>query len=299
MKKILLILVLFMAGGTTYSLEKKKLLDFRYNKYSQFGEDGIIQKIFEVIGTTSKLCIEFGASDGFFCSNTARLWKEYQWKAILIEPDKKAFRKLQKNIQGYNCIAVNTYVGIHRDDSLDFLINSKLKIKEEIDLLSIDVDGNDYYIFESIKKIRPRLIICEYNTNMPAELDIYTEYTFCSDYRNNQIMGCSVGALCRLAKEKNYQLVAITDSNCFFVDSAYIDKFQDFELELHKIKIDDYIKYVIFDYIGRPLLIGKTPKFGHGIQKGGFSPWKVYNNQKLNYATARIKKWDVDSPYVR
>ena len=80
----------------------KKLSDFGHNVHSQFGEDGIIEKVFQILGTTSKRCIEFGAWDGFHLSNTANLWTK-GWAGVLIEANSAKYRELVKNVQPYNC----------------------------------------------------------------------------------------------------------------------------------------------------------------------------------------------------
>ena len=69
----------------------KRLSEHASNTYSQFGEDGIIEKIFQIIGVNSKVCIEFGAWDGFYLSNTANLWTN-GWKGILIEAEQRKIR---------------------------------------------------------------------------------------------------------------------------------------------------------------------------------------------------------------
>lgn len=95
-------------GDTT---RKPRLLDFRKTIHSQFGEDGIIEKIFEIIGTTSKVCVEFGAWDGFFLSNTAALWTK-DWKGVLIEAEQNKFLALLDNVRNYSCVPILAKVGI-------------------------------------------------------------------------------------------------------------------------------------------------------------------------------------------
>ena len=87
--------------------ETPKLTDFKENIYSQWGEDGIIRKIFEIIGTTTKLSIEFGAADGFWLSNTANLWSnDPTWSGVLIERSSSSFNQLKKNTAPYPCITL-------------------------------------------------------------------------------------------------------------------------------------------------------------------------------------------------
>lgn len=223
------------------SLEAKpKLIDYKNNVYSQFGEDGIIEKIFETMGVESKVAIEFGAYDGFSLSNTANLWtKDHQWKGILIEADKNLYNAMVRNVASYNCIPIHRKVGISAHDSLETILKEHT-LMGPVDLLSIDIDGDDYYIFKSLTTLHPRVIICEYNPSIPAHFDIYTDY--------QGSLGCSVAALQRIAGEKGYTLVAITDTNCFFVINEEYHKFENFVTDRENIRIDRYIAYIMSDY---------------------------------------------------
>ena len=222
----------------------QKLTDYRSNVYSQFGEDGIIEKIFELIGTHSKLCVEFGAWDGFHLSNTANLWTK-DWKGVLIEGNSSRFKRLQDNVRDHDCICICAYVLSSGESALESLLE-KANITEQIDLLSIDIDGNDYYIFESLENIRPRVVICEHNPTIPAELDLVAE--------ENNYFGCSVSALNRIANEKGYKLIAVTETNSFFVLDEYEKFFEQYETRLEKIKNDRYITYFITSYSGEYVL---------------------------------------------
>lgn len=231
---------------------KPRLVDFSYNKYSQFGDDGIIEKIFDIMGTTSKVCIEFGAWDGFHLSNTANLWAHKGWKGILIESEYDRFLKLRDNIKNYNCVAIHAKIGNEKNDSLDFILKSNNLNNKQVDLLSIDIDGNDYYILESLE-LKPRLIICEFNPTMPPHLDIYPKY--------NNYTGSSIAALVRMAKLKGYALIAAVGVNCFFVLNTEIHKFQDFETRFDEIikleLLEQCRKYVITSFDGKYLIVGR------------------------------------------
>jgi len=222
----------------------KLLNDFGYNKYSQFGEDGIIEKIFEIIGIQSKLCVEFGAWDGFHMANTANLWTK-SWKGILIEGNRSRFKRLQKNVSKYNCTCICAFVQSSGDSTLEILLE-KEGITEQIDLLSIDIDGSDYYIFDSLKTIRPRVVVCEHNPTIPAEIDLVAE--------EGNYFGCSVSALNRVGEEKGYNLVAVTETNSFFVLKEYEELFAEYETRLEKIKNDRYVTYFITSYSGEYVL---------------------------------------------
>lgn len=257
-KRGLFLLFLSYLGLPVWGMPR--LIEYGANRYSQFGEDGIIAKIFEVMGTGSKIAVEFGAWDGFHFSNTAALWsQDSSWKGILIEGDSERFKELKKNTAGYNCLAINAMVGIAKDDCLEALLK-KNGIKEEIDVLSIDIDGNDYHIFESLKKIRPRLIIIEYNPTIPVWYDVYAPY--CS--KNN--FGQSVGALNRIAEKKGYKLIALTLTNAFYVSKEDFKKFSEFETDLSKININDGHIVLVTTYDGKYALIkNKVANYFYGI----------------------------------
>jgi len=192
-----------------------KLIDFKKNVYSQNGEDGIIEKVFEIIGCKSSMCVEFGAWDGIKFSNTANLWKRKSWYAILIESDLDKYKELVKNTKDYECQAYNMKVDIEGYNSIDTIVHNNA-----VDLMSIDIDGEDYYIFESMKA-RPRVILCEYNPTIPTDI-WYADKTF----------GCSIKALVDLAESKGYNFVGATESNGIFVLNEYFSKFKEYETDL-------------------------------------------------------------------
>lgn len=141
--------------------------DAVFNDYSQFGEDGVLQAIFSAIGAENEWCFECGASDGLFFSNTRRLI-ERGWSAVLVEADKPAFnRLLQNNAQfGDRVTCINELLGSsHRIDGI--LAHAGAPI--HIDLAVIDVDGQDYYLFNSIMRYRPRVVMVEFDRNADGD----------------------------------------------------------------------------------------------------------------------------------
>jgi len=124
---------------------------FAGNVTSQYGEDGIIEKILEVIGENDGWCVEFGSWDGKSCSNTFSLIDEGGYSAVLIEGDSKRFKDLIKTFEGNEKVTLmNTFVGFEKEDNLDALLKT-IKIPINFDLLSIDIDGNDYHVWQAIK----------------------------------------------------------------------------------------------------------------------------------------------------
>lgn len=226
------------------------LSDFASDVYSQFGEDGIIEKIFKTIGEGSKTCVEFGASDGS-CSNTRKLWED-GWRAVLVEGQSHLSEKLNLLVNE-NCTVVNTYLTPTGPASIDEILRS-LEIPS-VDFISIDVDGIDYLIWESMA-YTPRVVCIEYNQTIPPNVAIYQ-----NNIEGHYGFGASAKALCDLAESKNYSLVYLNKGNLFFVHNneltsvaANIRTFK-----LHEVFLYEALSYVATDYSGRPFAMGNPP----------------------------------------
>lgn len=228
-----------------------KLSDMSYDKYSQFGEDGIINEIFRIIGTTSRVCVEFGAWDGFHLSNTANLWTS-GWRGILIEADPGKFKQLAERTARYDCECICARVLPAGANTIEEILRRK-GVTSEVDLMSIDIDGDDYHIFASLGSLRPRVMVCEYNPTIPAEMDLVPAL--------GNYFGCSASALVRLAAVKGYSLVALTDTNCLFVRSEYAALFAAYDTSLELLKITKYLTYLMSGYDGRYVASG-SPVYG-------------------------------------
>ena len=195
------------------------LQDYACNHNSQTGEDGIIEKILEVIGDTSGWCVEFGAWDGKYFSNTFELIRNKGYRAVLIEGADDRFHDLVKTFSGNDrVIPMHALVGFGIEDNLDKLL-STTEIPEDFDVLSIDIDGNDYHVWKSTTRYRPKVVVIEYNPTIPSAV----EFVQPADMNINQ--GSSILSLYNLGKEKGYELVSATDLNCIFVDGRYYEKF--------------------------------------------------------------------------
>ena len=200
--------------STSSNSPAKSLSTYARNVFSQFGEDGIIERILELIPDRNHWCVEFGAWDGIFLSNTFNLIKNHGFKAVLIEPDTAKFRELQRNLETYDATLINEFVTFEGQNTLDSLLGAT-KIPKDFDFLSIDIDGNDYYVFESLGTYRPRLVCIEFNPSIPNEVD----YVQPRDFHIKR--GASALSLVNLAKSKRYELVSSSHANLMFVDALY------------------------------------------------------------------------------
>lgn len=187
---------------------------------SQFGEDGIVEKIFEIIEPKSKWCVEFGAWDGVYLSNTCNLIRAHHWNAVMIEGNAAKFEELKNNYKGMkNVKPLHKLIGFRKGkDTIDQALK-RTSIPGDFDLISIDIDGNDYHIWRSIEIYRPRVVVIEFNPAIPNDVEFIQD----RDMSVNQ--GASLLALIELGKRKGYELVATTNCNAFFVVSDLFRKF--------------------------------------------------------------------------
>lgn len=200
--------------------ESTWLLKHRNDVTSQSGEDGIIAKIFEVIGEHGKICVECGAWDGKYCSNTHTLIRHKGWTGYLIETDAERFKTLQETYRGNpNAKLINRLVRLDRGDGTMDEILAEHGCPAEIDLLSIDIDGSDYYIWEGMADCSAKVVVIEFNPSIPNDVIFVQDRSF----EINE--GCSLLALVGLAREKGYELVCVTQWNAIFVRIEYFDLF--------------------------------------------------------------------------
>jgi hypothetical protein len=188
-----------------------RLLDFAANVYSQCGEDGILAKILETLSERDGWCCEFGAWDGAHLSNTRHLIESAGYSAVLIEASRQRFEQLrQRHETNPKVTALNARVGFTPTDGLDALL-SGTTIPRDFDVLSVDIDGNDYHVWQAVTAYVPKVVVIEFNPTIPTEVD----YVQPADPRIQQ--GASVAALVRLARQKGYDLAAVTSWNAVFV----------------------------------------------------------------------------------
>ncbi len=227
-----------------------KLSDYAFDEYSQFGEDGMVEEIFNRIGEESRVCVEFGAADGNSCSNTKKLWKN-GWEAHLIEGDTNLFQLLQKTTEAVKECYV--YQGMVQPEGNQSIDNFLLHIDKPIDFMSIDVDGADYLIWKHMQ-LKPRVICIEYNESIPPHISLYQSNV-------HGYVGSSAKAFVELAKDKGYFLIGMNKANLFFVSTAEYGPFGTLETELNQLFPYEDLAYVSTSYSGRPFIVG-TPPWG-------------------------------------
>lgn len=189
------------------------LLAHARNVHSQNGEDGILEHIFSVLPGhgAERYCVEFGGWDGRHLSNCCSLIENHGWSGCFIEADERKFGELLANHGANERVrCIRRFVEFEGPDSLDSIL-AAAGAPADLDLLSIDVDGIDYFIWEGLQRHRPKLVVIEFNPSIPNDV-IFVQP---KDNRVNQ--GCSLLALIVLAKMKGYELLCCTSVNAFFV----------------------------------------------------------------------------------
>lgn len=180
--------------------------------HSQNGEDGVIEIFFSVNKPESRFCVEFGAADGYWLSNTLNL-RNKGWSCLLLDT-------------GYE----NPTINLHKELVTAENINStfaKHQVPTNLDFLSIDIDFNDFYVWNALNEIyKPALIAIEYNCSFGPVEDKTVIYNPTTVWDGTDYHGASVMSLYLLARAKGYSLIHVESgcTNCFFARDDIIEK---------------------------------------------------------------------------
>jgi len=192
--------------------------------YSQHGEDGVIQALLKHIPTKHQYAVEFGAYDGEYMSNSRHLIKDHGWNALLIEPDPRFYKKLHQLYRNTPRVTMlNEF--IYKEN-----INSLFKraaVPKDFDVLSIDVDGPDYYLWQALTEFEPKIVLIEHNPGFPPGVKYIVAEEDAFRLSGTAMEGASLQAFYELGRSKGYHLVYIelSGANLFFVHDSYIDYF--------------------------------------------------------------------------
>jgi hypothetical protein len=240
------------------------LNEFSKNINSQFGEDGIIEKILEIIEDNNKWCVEFGAHDGKYCSNVFNLIQNKGYSAVLIEPNTGHFNSLvATHKSNERVLPIKAFVGFESENGLDAILKTT-NMPPNFDLLSIDVDGNDYHCWKSVVNYRPKIVVIEFNPTIPNAVQFVQK----PDMRVSQ--GSSILSIRKLAKSKGYELVAVTLANAIFVDEKYFHLFSIRDNSVEVMRTDESsVTYIFSGYDGTVCLAGCGKLLWHDIRFRG------------------------------
>jgi len=189
---------------------KREEFDINYFEkkiYSQNGEDGIIEFIFSKIGTTNKFYVEFGVWDGLECNS--RLLKEHGWNGLWMD------KKYQSDIIKKENVTAENVEKLFK----------KYNVSQSFDLLSIDIDFNDYWVWKSITNYYPNVVVIEYNASYPPNETRVVKYDPNWEWDETDYFGASLLAMKKLGASKGYTLIGCESNgvNAFFCKNKLVE----------------------------------------------------------------------------
>ncbi|GAA6621803.1 hypothetical protein [Scytonema sp. NUACC26] len=195
------------------------LLDYEYQVFSQWGEDGIIQFFINNVEIENKIFVEFGVED-YQQANTRFLLVNNNWSGLVIDGSDANISRIKRShfYWNYNLKAIEAFVT--KDNINNLLLEQGLA--GEIGLLSIDIDGNDYWVWEAINVINPVIVVVEYNyrfSDRAVTIPYSEDFERAKTHHSMIYFGASLKALCLLAKRKGYVFVGCCSNgvNAFFI----------------------------------------------------------------------------------
>ncbi len=199
----------------------KRIKDAEFQVFSQWGEDGIIEYLVSVVDCTGcEKFVEFGVQD-YTESNTRFLLRRRNWTGLVLDGSAKDVNKIQQMEEYWRYDLTAKCAFITRENINELLRENGFE--GEIGLLSIDIDGNDYWVWEAITVVQPRIVVCEFNGLWGPEARVSVPYdphfVRSAKHVSNLYYGASLNAFVHLARTKGYALVGANSAgvNAFFV----------------------------------------------------------------------------------
>ena len=186
----------------------------RFSFLSQNDEDGLLLAVFTRIGTTDRRFVEIGC--GMNGGNSGFLAQELGWQGLMIDGKNESVEKVRIRFTGHAVTAIRSHVS---RESINKLL-TKHGMVGELDFLSIDIDGMDYWLWEAITACTPRVVAIEYNWLFGAERPITIPYDpafTLGTVGGRGYRGASLAALVHLGTQRGYRLVATERVNAFFL----------------------------------------------------------------------------------
>ncbi|MBC2770601.1 hypothetical protein [Pusillimonas minor] len=195
-----------------------------YRVFSQWGEDGIVAWLVEQLEGIPRSFVEFGVED-YQESNTRYLLQSRNWRGLVIDGSSENVAEIRRQDFCWRHELTTVCAFIDRDN-INALIGNN-GFKGDIGLLSVDIDGNDYWVWQAIDVISPAIVVCEYNAVLGDRLALTVPYK--SDFRRSVAhhsclyFGASIRAMIQLGEQKRYTFVGTTSTGCnaFFVRNDY------------------------------------------------------------------------------
>lgn len=203
-----------------YDRRLQSLEEAEFQVFSQFGEDGIIQWLIHNVDISDRTFVEFGVED-YTEANTRFLLMNNNWTGLVMDGSKESVDRIKgwELFWKYDLTAVEAFI---TRENINQLITDA-GFQGDIGILSIDLDGNDWWILNAVTCVSPRILICEYNNIFGAEKRVTVPYDAqfvrTEKHYSNLYWGCSIGAFCGWAQENGYYYMGSNSAgnNAFFV----------------------------------------------------------------------------------
>lgn len=207
--------------------ESKNFSEYEYRVFSQFGEDGLINLILNNTNIKNKYFVEFGVED-YEESNSKLLLECFNWSGVIFDSNLNYISSIKKK-NFYWKFNLNVFQKFITSENINLILKENCEI-DKISLLSIDLDGNDYWVWKAIDCTEPELVVIEYNSIFGYEKSVTIPYSSNFSRKNyhwsNSYYGASLNALYKLGLKKNYILIGTNSNgnNAFFVKKNCLKK---------------------------------------------------------------------------
>ncbi|HEX4132924.1 MAG TPA: hypothetical protein VHZ24_23020 [Pirellulales bacterium] len=199
------------------------LEEVEFQSFSQHREDGVMLYLFSVLGTTNKVCVEICAGDCIEC-NTSNLVVNHGWRAAMFDGSEANIARgrwfYKQQTVGLDWHPPRMQQAWITAENVNQLIETA-GVRGEIDLLSLDIDGNDYWIWEAIDCVNPRVVCLEFNQGLGTNRAVTVPYDpqFVFDWNHPFFGGASLPAFVKLGRSKGYRLIGAESMgvNAFFL----------------------------------------------------------------------------------
>lgn len=209
-----------LLSNQQWNMSSSNFNDYEFKIFSQWGDDGLIQYLIKHLMIKNETFVEFGVED-YRESNTRFLMMNNNWGGLVMDGSSKAMNRLQSQrwFWKYDLVTKNVFID---KENINKLLDEEWL--EDIGLLHIDIDGNDYHILEhmALDKLNPSIIIMEYNGVLgfrPLTIPYQPDFQWTKAHYSNLYYGASVTALTQLANSKGYALVGTNraGNNAYYV----------------------------------------------------------------------------------
>lgn len=197
-----------------------RISDAEFKVFSQFGDDGIIQYLIHQLKVAPQTFVEFGV-ENYTEANTRFLLVNDNWKGLVMDGGESHIASIQGEeiYWRHDLTAACEFV---TRENINALL-ARYGFEGDLGILSIDIDGNDYWVWERVEAVRPQVVIVEYNSVFgncrPVSVPYDPQFVRSQAHYSNLYWGCSLPALAHLAEQKGFAFVGCNNAgnNAYFV----------------------------------------------------------------------------------